>query len=332
MPRQPDVRRDVRLWFSRRTSSVADWDPATLLRSKGDTTVSVVLPARNESQTIGDIVRRLHRHLVEEVPLVDEVVVIDSGSEDRTGHVASAAGATVFRQCDIHEELGDRPGKGEALWKSQFVTSGDVLVFVDADLRDFDPGFVVGLIGPLLTDPRTQFVKAIYDRPLEDGRTVLPAGGGRVTEILARPLLNVHYPELAGIVQPLAGEYAARRRLLERVPFVSGYGVEIAMLIDVLHEVGLDAMAQVDLGRRSHRNSPDDALGRMAGQVYLAMLSRLELHGRALPTTDPQTMLTQYTRERGAFVPRESSVAVDERPPAASLDQYRLRPDRMGSA
>lgn len=325
------MRADVQAWFARRTSSVSDWDRDAVMRAKGSTSVSVVLPARNEERTVGDIVRCLRRELVEELPLVDEVVVIDSGSEDRTGAVARAAGATVHRQRDVHPDLGDRPGKGEALWKSLFVTTGDVVVFLDADLRSFDPAFAVGLIGPLLSDRRTHFVKAIYDRPLADGRTVLPAGGGRVTEILARPLLNVHFPELAGIVQPLAGEYAGRRTLLERLPFVSGYGVEIAMLVDVLHHVGLDGMAQVDLGRRVHRNSPDDALGRMAGQVYLAMLSRLALHDRVLPTVDPRTDLTQFTRDRGSFVPQVSCVGVDDRPPAASLPQYGVRPDRVPS-
>lgn len=323
---------DVEAWFARRTSCVTDWDRDAVMRAKGSTSVSVVLPARNEENTVGDIVQCLRRELVEALPLVDEVVVIDSGSEDRTGEVARAAGATVHRQCDVHADLGDRPGKGEALWKSLFVTTGDVVVFLDADLRDFDPGFAVGLLGPLLADPRTHFVKAIYDRPLADGRTVLPAGGGRVTEILARPLLNVHFPELAGIVQPLAGEYAGRRSLLERLPFVSGYGVEIAMLVDVLLEVGLDGLAQVDLGRRVHRNSPDDALCRMAGQVYLALLSRLELHGRALPTMEPRTDLTQFARDRGAFVPLVSCVGVDDRPPAVTLPQYRRRSDRVPSA
>lgn len=326
------MRPDVEAWFARRTSCVTDWDRDTVMRSKGSTSVSVVLPARNEESTVGDIVQCLRRELVEAMPLVDEVVVIDSGSEDRTGAVARAAGATVHRQRDVHADLGDRPGKGEALWKSLFVTTGDVVVFLDADLRDFDPGFAVGLLGPLLADPGTHFVKAIYDRPLADGRTVLPAGGGRVTEILARPLLNVHFPELAGIVQPLAGEYAGRRTLLERLPFVSGYGVEIAMLVDVLHEVGLDGLAQVDLGRRVHRNSPDDALCRMAGQVYLALLSRLEIHGRALPTVDPRTDLTQFARDHGAFVPLVSCVGVDDRPPAATLPQYHRRTDEVPSA
>ena len=325
------MRPDVQAWFARQTSTLSDWDPAALVGAKGACTVSVVLPARNEARTVGQIVERLRRELVHTMPLVDEVVVVDSGSDDRTGDVARSAGATVVRQCDVHPRLGDRPGKGEALWKSLFVTSGDIVAFVDADLCDFDPGFVVGLVGPLLTQPGTHFVKAIYDRPLADGQRVLPAGGGRVTEILARPLLNVHYPELAGVVQPLAGEYAGRRRLLEALPFVSGYGVEIAMLIDVLHHVGLDAIAQVDLGRRVHRNSPDDALGRMAGQVYLALLSRLERHGQLLPTSDPHTLLTQFSRTGDTYLPQESSVAVEERPPAVSLPEYCQR-GRMAPA
>jgi glucosyl-3-phosphoglycerate synthase len=262
---------------------------------------------------------------MQDVPLIDEVLVIDSGSDDCTGEVARRAGATVVRQCDIHPELGDRPGKGEALWKSLFVASGDIIAFIDADLRDFDPHFAVGLLGPLLTDPDTHFVKAIYDRPLTNGQTVLPAGGGRVTELVARPLLNLHFPELAGIVQPLAGEYAGRRSLLERLPFVSGYGVEIAMLIDVLHEQGLDSIAQVDLGCRFHRNSSDAALSRMAGQVYLALLSRLERHDRVLTTLPPHTLLTQFVRDGDRYVPQESNVAVTERPPAASVPQYHRR-------
>lgn len=319
------MHRDAQSWFSSHTFSVADWSREELLRAKGDGTVSVVLPARDEARTVGSIVRRLRRCLVEEVPLIDEVVVIDSGSCDRTGEVAEAAGARVVRQCDIHPELGDRPGKGEALWKSLFVTRGDIVLFIDADLRDFDPCFAVGLLGPLLTDPAAQFVKAIYDRPLTNGQTVLPAGGGRVTELVARPLLNVHYPELAGVVQPLAGEYAARRSLLEKVPFASGYGVEIAMLIDVFEEAGLGAITQVDLGSRVHRNSSDDALGRMATQVYLALLSRLDRHGRGRGSGRSGTDLVQFLRRGTAYLPTESSVVLSERPPVCSLAQYRER-------
>jgi len=315
----------VRQWFRRRTSTGDDWCRDALARAKGDTRVSVVLPARDESATVGKIVSAIRRRLVEEVPLVDEIVVVDSGSVDETAAVARAAGALVVRQCDALPRLGDLPGKGEALWKSLLVTSGEIVVFVDADLRDFDEQFVVGLLGPLLSDPQVSFVKAFYDRPLAHGSEVLPAGGGRVTELVARPLLNLHWPELAGFVQPLAGEYAARRRLLEQLPFVSGYGVEIGMLIDIVEQEGLDAMAQVDLGHRSHRNSADDALGRMAAQIHLTVLSRLASHGRVIMTGTPRSRLTQFTRAGGVFVPQTREVGVTERPPMVEVPEYRAR-------
>jgi glucosyl-3-phosphoglycerate synthase len=319
------VRPEVQAWFARRTSLGTDWDRHQLMDAKGAATVSVVLPARNEAATVGAIVERLRRDLMLSLPLVDEIVVVDSGSEDHTAAVAGAAGAIVVRQDEVLAELGDRPGKGEALWKSLYVTRGDIVAFIDADLHDFDTQFAVGLLGPLLADPVVHFVKGFYDRPLDVGNTVLPAGGGRVTELLARPLLNLHYPALAGIVQPLAGEYAARRPLLERLPFVSGYGVEIAMLVDVLEEVGLDAMAQVDLGRRKHRNSSDAALGRMAAQVYLALVSRLERHARGVLVSQPETTLTQFVRDGEVFVPEVTSVGVTERPPIGTLEEYRRR-------
>lgn len=319
------MRPEVQSWFGYHTSTAGEWDRSELATAKGSTTVSVVLPARNEAGTVGAIVRRLRRHLVHGTRLIDEIVVIDSGSDDRTSAVARDAGATVYRQEEIQPELGDRPGKGEALWKSLFVTSGDIVAFIDADLRNFDTQFAVGLLGPLLTDRRTHFVKGFYDRPLSNGQAFLPAGGGRVTELLARPLLNLHYPELAGIIQPLAGEYGARRALLEKLAFVSGYGIEIAMLVDVLHEVGLEGMAQVDLGCRVHRNSDDAALGRMAAQVYLALLSRLERHGHTLLSEQPCTLLTQFTRDGADFVPEVTFVGVGERPPVATVPQYRRR-------
>jgi glucosyl-3-phosphoglycerate synthase len=224
--------------------------------------------------------------------------------------------------------LGDRPGKGEALWKALLVTSGDIIAFIDADLCDFDPQFVVGLVGPLLTDPGTGFVKGFYDRPLATGGHHGDAGGGRVTEMLARPLLNLHYPELAGLVQPLAGEYAARRSLLESIPFVSGYGVEIAMLLDVLHTVGVDSLAQVDLGVRRHRNSSDTLLGQMAAQVYLAFLSRLERHGAAVFAEEPTGEITQFTRHGDRFLPTTVNVAVTERPPMRTVAEYLQRHNR----
>lgn len=307
-------------WLARRTSCAEQWRREDLVARKGDQRISVVLPARDEEATVGAIVTALRTELVERVPLLDEVVVIDSRSTDATATVAAAAGARVVDQTDVLPDLGDRPGKGEALWKSLLVTDGDIVAFIDADLREFDPQFAVALVGPLLADPEVAFVKAFYDRPLHDGRELLPAGGGRVTEMLARPLLNAHWPALAGFVQPLAGEYAGRRTLLERVPFASGYGVEIAMLIDVYEELGLAAMAQVDLGCRRHRNSSDAALGRMAGQVYQALLSRLERHGRGVLHQQSAPWLTQFCREDdGTFAPEVSHVGVSDRPPVRDL-------------
>jgi len=319
------MRPEVSEWLRLRTSSGQDWDREELARAKGGTTISVVLPARNEAATVGLIVEKLRRELIERVPLIDELVVMDSGSADETGAVAAAAGARVVRQHEVLASVVDQPGKGEALWKSLYVTHGDVVVFIDADLEQFDPQFAVGLLGPLLADPSVQFVKAFYDRPLQAGQTILPAGGGRVTELMARPLLNLHWPQLAGFVQPLAGEYAGRRSLLERVPFMSGYGVEIAMLVDVFELAGLSAMVQVDLGSRRHRNSSDAALGQMAAQVYLALLSRIERHGLGMMAVDPSFGLTQFARDGDSFVPTTSVVGVIERPPMVDLAEYRSR-------
>jgi glucosyl-3-phosphoglycerate synthase len=310
-------------WFAARTSASERWSRRRLAELKGQTTVSVVVPAHNEAATVGAIISALRRELIEEVCLVDELVVVDSGSCDDTAVVAHRAGARVVRQEAVLPNLGNEPGKGEALWKSLLVTGGDIVVFIDGDLQAFDAEFAVSLLGPLLTDNVIAFVKGFYDRPLANGETVLPAGGGRVTELVARPLLNIHWPSLAYFVQPLAGEYAGRRSLLEQLPFVSGYGVEIAMLIDVFETAGLHAMAQVDLGTRQHRNSDDAALGRMAAQVYLALLSRLQRYGRLRMAAPPSQRITQFVRHGTAFVPDINDVGITERPPMIELVEYR---------
>jgi glucosyl-3-phosphoglycerate synthase len=321
------MRDDVRTWTERSSFRSDQWSARELARAKAGALVSVVLPAHDEESTVGAIVAAIRQDLMVSVPLVDELVVMDSHSTDATAEVARHAGATVVQQSEVLPGLGDRTGKGETLWKSLHVTTGDVLVFVDADLREFDTQFVVGLLGPLLARPELSFVKGFYDRPLAHGDTVLPAGGGRVTELVARPLLNLHWPVLAGVVQPLAGEYAARRELLEQLPFVSGYGVEIAMLIDVVERLGLGAMAQVDLGVRRHRNSDDVTLGRMGAQVYLALLSRLERHGRIVLADDVSPVLTQFVREQDRFAAVTTDVSVAERPPILSVPAY---PRRVG--
>ena len=308
---------EVERWLSTRSWSVADRPLHKILAAKRATgqTVSVVLPALNEEETVGDIVAVIRHDLMRQVPLVDEIVVVDSGSTDRTSEVAAAAGARVVHRDEILPRLPAVPGKGEVLWRSLLVTSGDIVCFVDADLRDFSSDFVSGIVGPLLTDPDVDLVKAMYDRPLGGA-----AGqGGRVTELMARPLLNMHWPQLAGFVQPLGGEYAARRSLLEQLPFPVGYGVELGMLVDALHLVGLDALAQVDVGVRKHRHQDGQALGRMAAAIYRTAQLRLARGHLVRPS------LTQFERVEGGFEPRTYSVDTEERPPMAEIAEYAAR-------
>jgi glucosyl-3-phosphoglycerate synthase len=274
--------------------------------------VSVVLPALDEEATVGRIVERIRHDLVERTPLVDELVVVDSGSTDRTVEVATAAGATVVRREDVLPDLPVRPGKGEVLWRSLAATTGDVVAFVDSDLRDFTASFVTGLLGPLLTDPAVQFVKATYDRPMREA----PTGGGRVTELVARPLLALHWPDLAGFVQPLGGEYAARRELLEQLPFPCGYGVEFGLLVDTYARLGLDAMAQVDLSRRKHRNQDLHKLGRMAIEILQVAERRL---GRDV--AEP-VLLTQFVRAADGYGVVTSDMTEPERPPMVTRPEY----------
>jgi glucosyl-3-phosphoglycerate synthase len=317
------VLEEAEAWLRHRSWTAADRPLSRLLAAKRragrSAEISVVLPALNEEATVGAIVETIRRELMDEVPLVDELLVMDSGSTDRTGEIAAAAGAKVVHRDEILPRLPALPGKGEVLWRSLFAASGEIICFVDADLREFDSRFVSGILGPLLTDPGVHLVKAMYDRPLGTG----PAGtgqGGRVTELVARPLLNLHWPRLAGVVQPLGGEYAARRSLLERLPFPVGYGVELGMLVDTLELLGLDAIAQVDVGVRRHRHQDGQALGRMAAAIYRTAQARL-------PGAGPvRTGLTQFDRvPEGGFAPRHHAVDSVERPPLVTVPEYPAR-------
>ncbi|TDC23715.1 glucosyl-3-phosphoglycerate synthase [Streptomyces sp. 8K308] len=311
-------------WLSRRSWTAADRPLPRLLNAKRAAgaagSISVVLPALNEEATVGAIVEALRRDLMERVPLIDELLVVDSGSTDRTSEAAAAAGAKVVHRDEILPRMPTVPGKGEVLWRSLMAASGEIICFVDADLREFDSTFVSGIVGPLLTDPDVQLVKAMYDRPLGDK----PAGahqGGRVTELVARPLLNLHWPQLAGVVQPLGGEYAARRSLLERLPFPVGYGVELGLLIDTLNAAGLDALAQVDVGVRKHRHQDGQALGRMAAAIMRTAQCRLP--GSVLPM---RLDMTQFDRgEEGGFQPRTHLINAEERPPMSTIPEYTAR-------
>lgn len=254
-----------------------------LVEAKDGRVVTVCLPARDEGATVGRIVRAIRRELVLGVPLVDEVVVVDDGSMDATAAEARAAGARVVQ--------GGGAGKGHAMWRGLREAEGDLVAFCDADVRQFPAGFVVGLVGPLLTAGDVSFVKGFYQRPFE-GR---PGEGGRVTELVAKPALRTLFPALAGVRQPLGGECAGRRDVLEQVPFVAGYGVDVALLIDVARRVGVEAVVQVDLGRRVHRNRPLAELAPQAEAVLRAVLDRAGLAG-AVPQLPALVHVPGYRR------------------------------------
>ena len=296
-------------WYGRRTWHHADW-PADRVAAERTCSVSVCLPARNEAATIGPIVEVL-------LPLIDQGVidqlVVADDSIDGTADIARALGAEVHRQADLRPEFGPVNGKGDALWRALAVLRGDVVCFLDADSEEVGPHYVCGLVGPLVARPDLQFVKGFYRRPLRLGAARRPEGGGRVTELTARPLLNAFFPELAGFRQPLAGEFAARRSLLDRLPFSTGYAVDVALLIDAWSLVGLEGLAQVDLDVRQNRHQPLGDLVPMASAVAHAVLARLERDGRLADGVEERLLLID------AVGPAIHADGVEERPPAASL-------------
>jgi glucosyl-3-phosphoglycerate synthase len=291
------------------------YDVRELLDAKSgrDLTVSVCLPASNEAATVGAIVTSIRRELVERDRLVDEIVVVDDGSTDDTAAVAKAAGARVVREADVLPHLDRGTGKGNVLWKSLFECAGDLICWLDADIRNFRPQFVARLVAPLLTQQHVVFSKGYYDRPLDGA----PTGGGRVTELVARPLLSLLFPKIADIVQPLAGEYAGRREALEVVPFVEGWGVEFGLLVDLAEMFGRDAITQVDLGSREHRNKPLEELSPQSLAILVTALRRADL----LEVDSATAELVRAQAEGLEFVP----VEVRERPPMATIAEYRAR-------
>ena len=310
-------------WLRRRTSRWQDWPERPLSERKQDlgVTVSVVIPARNEERTVAGVVSAIVR-LAADTGLIDEVVVMDSDSTDATAAVAAQAGAAVHRARDVAPELGGWPGKGEALWKSLLVTKGDLLVFVDADLTHWGPHFVTGLLGPLLADPQVLLVKGFYERLYAAGDGSVTADGGRVTELVARPLLSLWWPELTGVVQPLAGEWAIRRELMESLPVPVGYGVELAVLLDTAAGYGLDAIAQVDLGSRGHKHQASHDLAVMAAELMLVAERRRTATAQPTPGRSSRQQpveLRQFVRTGGEMRQRSRPVPVDERPPARSV-------------
>ena len=319
---------DTKSWLEQNTFHHSDfWDLRKLVEEKErkGLTISLCIPTLNEEKTIGKEVLILRSELMERYGLVDDFAVIDSGSDDRTREVASAYGADVYLAADILPEMGNKRGKGENLWKAIYQLKGDVICYVDADISNIHPRFVYGLVAPLIRCDEVKYVKAFYDRPLNYSSGLRPSGGGRVTEILIRPLFSLFYPELTNVVQPLSGEYAARREVLERIPFPIGYGVETAHLLDLYQEYGIEAFAQTDLDRRVHRNQTTNALGKMSFGILQTFLNRLRSHGRIDQLPDMETIYRQFEVEEGHYRQLTHKVVEEERPPMIEVEAYLAR-------
>ncbi len=326
---QRDLSAIVDRWFAENTFSSTEYDDLQrllALKHQQGVRISLGLPTLNEEQTIGDIIGQVQEHLMEKTPLLDEVVLIDSGSQDRTREIAAARGVPVYVHQEILPQYGAFSGKGEALWKSLYVLTGDIVAWCDTDIKNFHPRFVYGVIGPLLRERRLVYCKGFYRRPIQFGEKIQASGGGRVTELTARPLLNLFYPELSGMLQPLSGEYAGRRFALEAVPFFTGYGVETGLLIDLLERHGLNALAQVDLLERIHRNQELIPLSKMAFAITQVVIQRLEQRQRASllePVNQTMKLITQ--RADGSFHLELREIRDHERPPMLHIPEYRHR-------
>jgi nucleotide-binding universal stress UspA family protein len=315
----------VERWFGEANfhhAEFADLRRLVQLKEKQGLTVSLVLPTLDEEETIGPIVRRAIREMMGRVPLLDEILVIDSNSTDRTREIAEAEGARVVQHPDVLPRYGSFRGKGEALWKSVYETSGDIIVWADTDVRNWHPRMVYGTLGPLLHEPRLQYVKGYYQRPIVQDGIMKEGGGGRVTELVARPLINLFYPELSGMIQPLAGEYAGRRSLLETIPFFTGYAVEIGHLIDTAERVGIEGLGQVDLERRVHRNQELEGLSKMSFVILQAVMKRLEERRKARLFAELGSTMKLPRSGKGRLSLEVIELADQERPPMVRIPEY----------
>ena len=312
-------------WFAENTfhaHEFADIRQLVALKEKHGVTISLGLPALNEERTIGTVIKRVKGALMDRVPLIDQMVVIDSDSEDRTVEIATELGVPVFKHPEILPETGTHRGKGEALWKSLHVLDGEIVAWIDTDISNIQPRFVYGLLGPLLREPKIQYVKGFYQRPIREGDTLQAEGGGRVTELMARPLINLFFPELSGMIQPLSGEYAGRRELLETLPFFTGYAVETGLLIDILEAAGLPAIGQVDLERRIHRNQPLPNLSQMAYVILQGAIRKLEERHRIELLTEVGRGMKLINTGKDHFNLEVREIGDEIRAPIASVPAY----------
>lgn len=326
-------------WIEKNTyHHSAFWDMKALVEAKErkGLTISLCIPTLNEADTIGKEIVIFKSELMDRYPLIDEFAVIDSGSTDNTCEVAASFGADVYASKDILPSEGFKRGKGENLWKAIYQLKGDIICYIDADITNIHPRFVYGLVAPLINNDATKYVKAFYDRPLAFSQGVRPSGGGRVTEILVRPLFSLFYPELTGIVQPLSGEYAVRREVLERIPFPIGYGVETSHILDVYERWGLEAFAQTDIDQRVHRNQSTTALGKMSFGILQSFLNRLEMHGKIDQLPELSNIYRAFQAQDNRYEQVTTEIIEEERPPMITIPKYQqkfgVKPDSETNA
>lgn len=320
-------------WFRKHTfnsDNFSDIAKLVRLKKKQKQTISVCIPTLNEGKTIGKIVRIIHRRLMEKFPLVDEIIVIDSGSTDSTKKEAVKNGAKFFLASKILKKYGSYKGKGENLWKALYVSKGSIVCFIDGDIKNFHSRFVYGLVGPLLKNRKIWFTKAFYQRPIQTENETMPFEGGRVTEILIRPLFNTFFSELSGFIQPLSGEYAGKRRILQKIPFFTGYGIETTMLIDIFERYGLKRMAQVDLDVRFHRNRPLKRLSKMAFGILQVFAKRANTFGKLVmikKTKKTYSFIEGRPKRSGkiAYKIKRSRIIEKQRPPIIKIAEYRRK-------
>lgn len=303
------------------------WDLLKLveIKEKKNLRISLCIPTLNEEKTIGKEIIVFKSQLMDRYPLIDEIAVIDSGSTDNTAEVAASFGADVYLSSEILPSQGFKRGKGENLWKAIYQLEGDIICYVDADIKNIHPRFAYGLVAPLIHNDEIQYVKAFYDRPLAFSQGVRPSGGGRVTEILVRPLFSLFFPELTALIQPLSGEYAVRREVLESIPFPIGYGVETSHIIDVYMKHGLGAFGQTDLDQRVHRNQSTLDLGKMSFGILQSFLNRMESYGLVDRFPEMSNIFRQFQAEGNRYEQVLKEIIEEERPPMIGIDEYRQK-------
>ncbi|MBW1867644.1 MAG: glucosyl-3-phosphoglycerate synthase [Deltaproteobacteria bacterium] len=321
-------------WLAQNTfhySEFQDIERLVRIKEQKKLTISLCLPTLNEEKTIGKEILIMRSELMQRAPLIDEIVVVDSGSSDNTLEIARSYGAETYEAINIFPDLENFMGKGENLWKALYITKGDIIVYLDADIKNIHHRFAYGLIGPLLMDRRIKYTKAFYDRPISTGKKKIRAtGGGRVTELVIRPLFSLFFPELTQIIQPLSGEYAGFRDLFQQISFPIGYGVETSMILDIYDKWGLDVIAQVDLEKRVHRNQSTKALGRMAFVILKTFFNRLEQLGMIDIKRDLYNEMIQYNMIKDSYQPDIYKIQGRERPPIIEIPAYRERFDCAG--